>query len=66
MSDTPETDAVICCHTKVFGMIGEYVTARFARNLELERDRLAEALHDLQPFESRDHDNDSETYKEKP
>jgi hypothetical protein len=47
-------------------MIGEYVTARFARNLERERDRLAEALHDLQPFESRDHDNDSETYKEKP
>jgi hypothetical protein len=44
MSDTLETNAVICYHTKVYGMIGEYVEARFARKLERQRDA---ALFDL-------------------
>jgi hypothetical protein len=42
MNDTPETDKVICCHTKVYGMIGEYVEAQFARKLERERDEARE------------------------
>ncbi len=41
---TPETDAAICRYTKTFGMIGAYVGADFARQLERERDELAECL----------------------
>jgi len=37
-TDTPETDAAICRHTVTYGMIGKYVEANFARQLERERD----------------------------
>ena len=41
-TDTPETDAAICRHTVTYGMIGKYVEADFARQLERERDEARE------------------------
>ena len=38
---------MVCCYTKTFGLIGEYVRADFARQLERELTELKQSIANL-------------------